>query len=255
MHIATIFSAGKNLTTDSKSQSNPDLCACAQACIDTCGSCNDCISTVASGFVTPIFNAWTNTSLAPLIPQARLSCTASCLTLTWHVYIWRLCRLKLDIIFLVESMQRQPVHAGTSHLREQCQNSTSLRGCARMRHACTLSWLRSLRQWLSHATKRGCGRGAQALFDFCMAQNNPSFSVCTRLQGYAETSPGFAGRPAAICNMARSFPLCSLSESDCTPFVAAQEAPKRQQTGLLTHRSSKEGSLRVTACHTRHVHD
>ena len=75
-----------------------------------------------------------------------------------------------------------------------------------MRHACTLSWLRSLRQWLSHATKRGCGRGAQALFDFCMAQNNPSFGVCTRLQGYVETSPGFAGRPAAICNMARSFP-------------------------------------------------
>lgn len=82
MHIATTFSAGKKLTTDSKSQSTPDLCACAQACIDTCGSCNDCISTVASGFVTPIFNAWTNTSLAPLIPQARLSCTASCLTLT-----------------------------------------------------------------------------------------------------------------------------------------------------------------------------
>jgi hypothetical protein len=87
--------------------------------------------------------------------------------------------------------------------REQCQSSTSLGDFARMRHACTFSWLGLLEQ-LFYATERGCGRGAQALFDFCMAQNTPSFSVCTRLQGYAETSPGFAGRPAAICNMARS---------------------------------------------------
>jgi hypothetical protein len=64
--------AGKKFTTHSKLQSTPGLCACAQSCIDTCGNCNDCISTVSSGFVTPIFNAWTNTSLASLIPQASL---------------------------------------------------------------------------------------------------------------------------------------------------------------------------------------
>ena len=42
----------------------------AQDCVDTCGSCNDCINTVTSGFVNPIYSQWTGTSLAPLIPQA-----------------------------------------------------------------------------------------------------------------------------------------------------------------------------------------
>ena len=44
---------------------------------------------------------------------------------------------------------------------------------------------------------------AQALFAFCMAQQQPSFSVCSVLQANAQTSPGFAGRPAAICNAVR----------------------------------------------------
>ena len=45
---------------------------------------------------------------------------------------------------------------------------------------------------------------AQALFAFCMAQQQPSFSVCSMLQANAQTSPSFAGRPAAICNAVRA---------------------------------------------------
>ena len=47
------------------------LHATTQDCVDTCGGCNDCINTVTSGFVNPIYAQWTGTSLAPLIPAAR----------------------------------------------------------------------------------------------------------------------------------------------------------------------------------------
>lgn len=42
----------------------------SQDCVDTCQNCEGCVSTVASGFVQPIFNQWNGTSLAPLIPEA-----------------------------------------------------------------------------------------------------------------------------------------------------------------------------------------
>ena len=52
---------------------NCELHNAVQDCIDTCGSCSDCINTVTSGFVNPIYAQWTGTSLAPLIPAARLA--------------------------------------------------------------------------------------------------------------------------------------------------------------------------------------